>query len=85
MSKVLSFLLFFLFTASVLAQENGFIRGTITDGDFGGPMIGATVTVDGMPGVGASTDFDGNYSLPLAPGTYDISISFISFSFIVVF
>ncbi|HAQ71641.1 MAG TPA: hypothetical protein DCR48_11760 [Flavobacteriales bacterium] len=80
MSKVLSFLIFFLFTASVLAQENGFIRGTITDGDFGGPMIGATVTVDGMPGVGASTDFDGNYSLPLAPGTYDISISFISYA-----
>jgi len=43
-------------------------------------MIGATVTVDGMPGVGASTDFDGNYSLPLAPGTYDISISFISYA-----
>lgn len=80
MSRVLSFLVFCLFATSVLAQEKGFIRGNIADGDFGGPMIGATVTVDGMPGVGASTDFDGNFSLPLAPGTYDISISFISYA-----
>ncbi len=61
------------------AQEKGFLRGNVADGEIGGPMIGATVVLANNPGVGTITDFDGNYSLPLAPGTYDIKISFISF------
>jgi hypothetical protein len=79
MSRILTFLVLSLFTTTLLAQEKGFVRGNIADGDFGGPMIGATVTVEGMPGVGTSTDFDGNFSLPLAPGTYTIVFSFISY------
>lgn len=43
-------------------------------------MIAAAVTVAGMPGVGTTTDFDGNYSLALDPGTYTIEISFISYA-----
>jgi len=79
MSRIFTFLFISLFTTTLLAQEKGFVRGNIADGDFGGPMIGATVTVEGMPGVGTSTDFDGNFSLPLAPGTYTIVFSFISY------
>ncbi len=79
MSRILTFLVLSLFTTALIAQEKGFVRGNIADGDFGGPMIGATVTVEGMPGVGTSTDFDGNFSLPLAPGTYTIQFSFISY------
>lgn len=66
------------FTAS--AQDKGFIRGNIGDGQFGGPLIGANVTIPAQPGVGATTDFDGNYSLTLAPGTYEVKVSYISFS-----
>lgn len=73
--------LFLLFTGAIaLAQENGFIRGKIADGDFWGPMMGATITLADKPGVGTVTDMDGNYSLPLTPGVYDINISFISYS-----
>ena len=65
-------------------QEKGFIRGNITDGEFGGPMIGATVSLVSSPTTGSVTDFDGNYSISLAPGTYAINISFISYATITV-
>jgi len=72
--------LLLLFVANLTqAQEKGFLRGNVADGEIGGPMIGATVVLADNPGVGTITDFDGNYSLPLAPGTYNIKISFISF------
>lgn len=77
---VISLLLSILFSGTLLAQEKGFVRGNVGDGDFGGPMIGAAITVKGMPGVGTTTDFDGNYSLPLNPGTYTIEVSFISYT-----
>ncbi len=62
-----------------IAQNQGFLRGNVSDGEVGGPMIGATVVLTNDPGVGVVTDFDGNYSLPLPPGTYSVRISFISF------
>ncbi len=75
------FILLFILGVAIHAfgQEKGFLRGHITDGDMGGSMIGATVVLADNPGVGAVSDFDGNYSIPLDPGTYSIRISFISF------
>jgi len=67
------------FSGCLFAQEKGFVRGNIADGDFGGPLIGAAVTVAELPGVGTTTDFDGNFSLALQPGTYTINVSFISY------
>lgn len=78
--RYFSVLVAMLFSTVLYGQEKGFLRGNVTDGEFGGPMIGATVILTDNPGVGAVTDFDGNYSIPLAPGTYNISISFISFA-----
>ena len=80
MKKILSLLSGLFILSTAIAQEKGFVRGNIADGDFGGPMIGATITVAELPGVGTTTDFDGNYSLPLEPGTYTIEISFISYA-----
>jgi hypothetical protein len=68
-----------LLASLLLAQEKGFIRGNVTDGEFSGPMIGATVVLTDQPTTGTITDFDGNYSLPLDPGTYSITISFVSY------
>ena len=72
----------FLAITSLIAfsQEKGFVRGNIVDGDFGGPMISATITVAELPGVGTTTDFDGNFSLALDPGTYTIEVSFVSYT-----
>ncbi len=69
-----------LFTLSSYAQEKGFLRGNLADGQFSGPLIGASVRVVELAGVGATTDFDGNYSVSLNPGKYTIEISYISFA-----
>lgn len=69
--------LMFGFQASA---QKGFIRGNIGDGQFGGPLIGANVTIPALSGVGATTDFDGNYSLSVEPGVYEVKLSYISFA-----
>ncbi len=55
-------------------QSSGTLRGRITD-EFGGLIVGATVTVADQNGVEkrASTDAEGNYSFPsLPPGRYAV-------------
>ncbi|MDP4662035.1 MAG: carboxypeptidase-like regulatory domain-containing protein, partial [Salibacteraceae bacterium] len=79
MSRLFILSLSFLLSFSAIAQK-GYLRGNVADGDFGGAMIGAAITIADKPGVGTITDFDGNYSLPLDPGTYTINISFISYA-----
>lgn len=80
MKRLTLSLLFMLFVLNVKAQEKGFIKGKIDDGQFGGPLIGATIAIPALPGVGSTTDFDGNYSISVAPGTYEVKVSYISFS-----
>lgn len=63
-----------------ISQEKGFVRGNIADGDYGGSLLGATISVPALPGVGTMADFDGNFSLALEPGVYTISVSFISYA-----
>lgn len=43
-------------------------------------MIAAAITLADNPGVGTTSDFDGNFSLSLDPGTYTIQVSFISYA-----
>lgn len=64
-------------SASAFAQK-GFVRGKITDGETGEPLYGATVLKDGTA-VGVISDFDGNYSLSLDPGSHTILLRFISY------
>jgi hypothetical protein len=75
---VVTLSLSFLSLASI--AQKGFLRGNIVDGDFGGPMIAAAIILADNPGVGTTSDFDGNYSLSLDPGTYAINVSFISYA-----
>lgn len=65
------------FTQGVLAQK-GTLRGKIIDAGSGETLIGATVAVKDAP-IGTITDFDGNYSLNLDPGTYTIEVSYVSY------
>ncbi len=58
-------------------QSSGTLRGRVTD-EFGGLIIGATVTVADQNGVEktATTDAEGNYSFPsLPPGRYTLHAS----------
>jgi len=52
--------------------EFGWINGTVTDFDTALPLVGATVSVNGVSDV---TDASGFYSLEVSPGTYDVTAS----------
>ena len=69
-------LILLLFATGAFAQS-GNIKGVVTDAD--GPLYGATVLVEGTT-IGTVTDFDGNYSIAVEPGTYTIEVSYIGYA-----
>lgn len=84
MKKVSIALLFILALTNLsLAQEKGTIRGTIYDKAMGQPMYGVTAIIDGTQN-GALTDFDGKFEIKVAPGTYTLKASFVSFASIII-
>jgi len=72
--KIYFFLLFLI--PSTLFAQTGIIRGTVIDGDLGEPLFGANVLIENGSG-GAITDFDGKFEIDIAPGTYNLNITFI--------
>lgn len=64
--------------ASVLAQD-GTISGTVTDGQTGDPLPGATVQVQEL-GIGSATDVDGNYELSVPEGEHLVTASFVGYN-----
>ncbi|MDQ1471841.1 MAG: hypothetical protein QOJ99_3321, partial [Bryobacterales bacterium] len=71
-------LVLLLCVSTVVAQQSsGTLRGKVAD-EFGGLIVGATVTVADQNGVEktATTDAEGNYSFPsLPPGRYTLRAS----------
>ena len=66
-----------LFIAGGLAlAQNRTITGTVTD-DFGEPLIGASVVVEGDTSVGAITDLDGRYSITVPASAEALRFSYI--------
>ena len=68
---------FQLITGFVFAQ-NGTIRGAIFDESTGEPLYGVSVLVK-ETSTGAVSDFDGKFEIQVAPGSYTLQISYISF------
>lgn len=66
--------------ASALAQA-GVIRGTVVSAGDNEPLIGASVVASN--GQGAATDFDGNFTLKVAPGTA-LKVSYVGYTEAVV-
>ncbi len=65
-------------TASAAEQQQGSVNGTVVDSQ-GEPIIGASVVILGGKTVqGTVTDFDGNFSLNVAPGT-QLKISYVGY------
>ncbi len=71
-------LIFFLSSLCSIAQQNGSLSGKIIDKNTGEDLIGAAVSVEGTT-IATTSDFNGKYSLKLAPGTYKISCTYISY------
>lgn len=64
-------------------SQSGFIRGTIYDGATGEYLPAVTVYAEGTT-TGTISDLDGKFNLSIAPGTYSIRISFISYEPILI-
>ena len=74
MKQLFYFFIALLFTAPVLVNAQK-ISGTVKSSD--GPLIGASVSAG--PGVGATTDVDGKYSIALSAGSYTITVNYIGY------
>ncbi|MFT6017533.1 MAG: outer membrane receptor protein involved in Fe transport [Patescibacteria group bacterium] len=74
-------LVFALISTVTFAQQAS-LSGKITDGDNGEELIAANVTLykGGVLITGVTTDFEGNYSINLDPGTYDVETSYVGYS-----
>ena len=62
-----------------LYAQTGKIRGAVIEDATGLPLIGCSVIIEGTT-TGGITDFDGNYTITVAPGTYTIVSSYVSFA-----
>ncbi|WP_082331949.1 SusC/RagA family TonB-linked outer membrane protein [Mangrovimonas xylaniphaga] len=69
----------FLFSAATLHAQSITVKGTVTDGELGGPMVGATILVKGSTN-GTTTDFDGNYSLTIENANATLVFSYTGFA-----
>jgi hypothetical protein len=67
-----------LLTFLTASSQNGIIRGTVYDNTTGESLPGVTIFVVGTT-IGTMTDFDGKFNLSIAPGKYNIRVSFISY------
>jgi TonB-linked SusC/RagA family outer membrane protein len=65
-----------LISLSGFAQDTKLVEGKVLD-EQGSPVIGATVTIKGVTGVGTATDFDGEFSLRVPSNNQVLVISFI--------
>ncbi|PHR69411.1 MAG: TonB-dependent receptor [Lutibacter sp.] len=77
MKKTIITLFLFFVTISIFA--NGIIRGTVIDASSGEPIINVNVIVEGTS-IGATTDFDGIYSLKIKEGTYTITVTSLGYA-----
>jgi hypothetical protein len=76
--QLFSFLVVFLFSLSLSAQEKYTISGTITDAANGETMIGTNVFVEPIM-KGATTNVYGFYSLTVPAGDYTLKVSFLGY------
>ena len=73
------FFIAFIAAAAVAAQVPGKIAGKIIDKSTGEEIIGATVQVEGM-NKGAVTDIEGKFLVSLEPGSYTLTLNYISYN-----
>lgn len=77
MFRLLASLLLALGLASGVSAQNARFEGRVTT-DAGGPLVGATVLLDGTV-YGDATDTDGRYVFSAPAGTYTLGASFIGY------
>lgn len=70
----------FISAITLQAQGNGKISGLVVDDDFGEPLIGVNVLLEGTM-IGSATDIEGKFVISkLTPGKYNAIVSMIGFT-----
>ncbi|MBN2667808.1 MAG: TonB-dependent receptor [Bacteroidales bacterium] len=74
--KIIS--LSFLFISLNLLAQKATIKGTVKDEKTGELLFGTNIFIKGTT-IGTMSDFDGNYTLSVDPGSYELTCSFVSY------
>ena len=69
----------FVLLGSSIAFAQRQVSGTVTDGENGEPLIGASVRAVGAP-AGGVTDIDGRYNFPVPEGVTQIEVSYTGYT-----
>ncbi|MHA6246477.1 TonB-dependent receptor [Pontibacter sp. CAU 1760] len=77
MKSFLTILAILVTTAYSFAQQ-GAIKGKVTDKVSGEEIIGAVVFIKGTS-KGTTTDYEGNFVLPMEAGSHTLSVTFLSY------
>lgn len=70
--------LFFLLTSICTFAQEGTIRGMVFDDKTGETLVGVTILVQDTT-MGTTTDLDGQFSIDLPVGDYNLQLSYISY------
>jgi hypothetical protein len=77
MKKALFIFLFTLLANTITYSQTYRLSGTVKAIETGETLIGANIVL--KPGVGTVTDFDGRFSIEIAAGTYNVSVTYVGF------
>ena len=78
MKKIL-FIAFVALSQVLIAQNKGTLKGLLTDKETNNePLPFANVVIKGTT-IGATTDFDGKYSIKVPAGTHIVQFSFLGY------
>jgi hypothetical protein len=62
------------------SAQTGILSGKVVDSKSGETLIGATVVIDENSTLGASTDMDGNFTIPKIPaGKHHVKVRYIGY------
>ncbi|MDX9747780.1 MAG: outer membrane beta-barrel protein [Paludibacter sp.] len=70
--------LFLLLFATLVIHAQTVIKGTVMDRKYNEPLTGAAILVEGTSN-GTTADIDGNFEIKVAPGTYNLIVSYVSY------
>jgi len=79
LNSICLWLAFLIFIPSVFAQQRFTISGHVKDDKTGEDLIGATISVKDLSGLGAVTNAYGFYSLTLPAGKYEIIYHYMGY------
>ncbi len=74
--KAIIILTFMLMSINIIGQSNGTLSGRVTDNVTSESLVGVNIFHKKNMTIGTVTDFNGYYSLSLAPGTYTFTVSY---------